>query len=244
MAFLIGTSGYSYPKWKGTFYPEKLPTNEMLNYYSSHFQTVEINNTFYRPPTEQFLRAWARQVPANFRFVLKAPQDITHTRRLVNTRDAVTHFARTANALESRLGALLFQLPPNFRKDESKLAELLEQVPVSVRIALEFRHESWFCDEVFALLKQRDAAMCLADADDDLEVPFVATASWGYLRLRRDEYGDTALQQWALRVAGEKWNDAFVFFKHEDTGTGPRYAAQLANMLAAQTPATSTRRAA
>lgn len=227
----VGTSGYSYPKWKGSFYPAKFPTKDMLGYYASRFGAVEINNTFYRPPTAELLDGWAAQVPPHFRFVLKAPQEITHRKRLVGVEGLVGSFVETARTLGDRLGPLLFQLPPNFKKDAAKLRGLLELLPTGCRAALEFRHPSWFDTEVFTILRQHQAALCVAEADDDLEVPFVATANWGYLRLRRAGYDDTALSVWAGRIAAQRWRESFCFFKHEDTGTGPRFAAWLTELL-------------
>jgi uncharacterized protein YecE (DUF72 family) len=231
MNFYVGTSGYSYPEWKGTFYPAKMQAKQMLGFYASHFRTVEINNTFYRPPTEQLLAAWAAQVPANFRFVLKAPQEITHVKRLAGAGELVSSLFATARTLKDRLGAVLFQLPPNFRKDVSLLRAFLASLPPGVPVAFEFRQQGWFCDEVFALLRERGAGLCVADADDELDVPFVATADWGYLRLRRPDY-DVALTEWADRLRSQNWRECFVFFKHEDAGAGPRMATRLLELLA------------
>jgi uncharacterized protein YecE (DUF72 family) len=231
MHFFVGTSGYSYPEWKGTFYPAKMQTKQMLGFYASRFRTVEINNTFYRPPTIQLLEAWAGQVPADFRFVLKAPQEITHVKRLAGAGEQVSALFATAGVLKDRLGAVLFQLPPNFRKDVPLLRAFLASLPAGVRAAFEFRHQGWFCDSVFALLRERGAGLCVADADDELEVPFVATAEWGYLRLRRADYDDTALAEWADRLRSQNWRECFVFFKHEDAGTGPRFATRLLELL-------------
>jgi uncharacterized protein YecE (DUF72 family) len=231
MNFFVGTSGYSYPEWKGSFYPAKLPAKQMLGYYAARFRTVEINNTFYRPPTAQLLETWAAQVPADFRFVLKAPQEITHTKQLAGVGAMVAELIETAGTLKERFGPILFQLPPNFRKDVPRLRAFLALLPVGCRIAFEFRHQSWFCDEVFALLRTHGAGLCIADADDELEVPFVPTAQWGYLRLRRPEYDDTLLEQWAERVRAQSWGDCFVFFKHEDAGKGPRMATRFLELL-------------
>jgi uncharacterized protein YecE (DUF72 family) len=232
MNFFVGTSGYSYPEWKGTFYPAKMPPKQMLGFYGAQFRTVEINNTFYRPPTEQLLGAWAAQVPADFRFVLKAPQEITHVKRLAGAGELVSALLAAAAALKDRLGPVLFQLPPNFRKDAGLLRAFLASLPSGGRAAFEFRNQGWFCDEVFSLLREHGAGLCVADAEDDLEVPFVATADWGYLRLRRPDYDDTALQGWADRLRSRSWREAYVFFKHEDAGAGPRMAARLLELLA------------
>ena len=231
MNVFVGTSGFAYPKWKGRFYPAKLPNAEMLSYYASHFRTVEINNSFYKMPDPVVLEGWAGEVPAEFRFAFKAPQGITHFKRLKEVGERVDVFLKTVGVLKKRLGPLLFQLPPNFKKDVPRLRDLLALLNPPSRVAMEFRHASWFDDEVFALLRKRNTALCIAEADDDLEVPFVATADWGYLRLRRDGYSASALKRWATRIASQNWRDCFVFFKHEDTGTGPAFASRLLKAL-------------
>ncbi|HWB12331.1 MAG TPA: DUF72 domain-containing protein [Pirellulales bacterium] len=224
MTLYVGTSGYSYKEWKGNFYPQKLPANQMLKFYGEQFRTVEINNTFYRMPKAAVVEAWANTVPADFRFVLKAPKQITHIKVLKDAADSVAYFVEVAGALGQRLGPLLFQLPPTAKKDVPRLRAFLELLPPSARAAFEFRHASWFDDEVFDLLRDRSAALCIAEADNDLEVPFVSTADWGYLRLRRPDYSETELTAWAKRVKDQGWQDAFVFFKHEDEGKGPKMA--------------------
>jgi uncharacterized protein YecE (DUF72 family) len=234
MNFYVGTSGFSYPKWKGSFYPAKLPAKQMLGFYATQFRTVEINNSFRHMPAASALEAWAGQVPADFRFVIKAPQAITHFRRLKGADELVSSYLETAGALKERLGPLLFQLPPNFKKDVPRLRAFLALLAPGCRAAMEFRHPSWFDDEVFGLLRDHRVALCVADEDDDLEVPFVATADWGYLRLRRDDYDAAALSAWAARVRAQGWRDCFVFFKHEDTGKGPRMASLLLDALAAK----------
>ena len=226
MRLMVGTSGYSYKEWKGTFYPEGLPASRMLQYYAGHFQTVEINNTFYRMPDEKTVSRWAGEVPDEFRFVLKAPQRITHQKKLIAVEDDVRFFFDAGAALGGKLGAALFQLPPWFRCDPARLRALLALVPAGLRAALEVRHESWLDEEVYAILREHDAALCLSDTDevtnpDTLVVP---TASWGYLRLRRTDYSDAALAAWKQRIAAAPWSDAFVFFKHEDEGKGPAFA--------------------
>lgn len=230
MTHHVGTSGFAYPKWKGSFYPAKFPNKDMLGYYAGRFSAVEINNTFYTPPTAALLEGWAAQVPANFRFVLKASQDITHRKRLKKVGDLVASFLETSAVLKKRLGPILFQLPPNFKKDVDRLGRLLELLPKGCKAAVEFRHLSWFDDEVYGVLRKRKAALCVAEADD-LETPCVATAGWGYLRLRKEKYTGKALSAWAKRIAGQAWSECFTFFKHEDTGTGPRYAAKLLELL-------------
>lgn len=227
----VGTSGYSYPKWKGSFYPAKLPAKQMLRFYGERFRAVEINSTYYALPKPSALEAWAGEVPTGFRFVLKAPQRITHIQRLRESGEAVASFLEVAGVLKERLGPLLFGLPPNFKKDVPRLRAFLSLLPVGGRVAFEFRHPSWFDDEVFGLLREHQVVLCVADADDDLEVPFVATAGWGYLRLRRADYDDTTLTTWAKRVQDQGWRETFVFFKHEDEGKGPQFAARFLELV-------------
>lgn len=224
MSLYAGTSGYAYPAWKGRFYPEDLPAKRMLHYYAQQFRAVEINNSFYRMPTAALLQAWADEVPPEFRFVLKAPRQITHVQRLRGAGEALAHFVEVAGALQARLGPLLFQLPPNLAKDLARLRDFLALLPRERRAAFEFRHASWFDDEVFGLLREHGAALCIAEAEGDLEVPFVATADWGYLRLRRLDYGDRELRAWAERLREQAWRETYVFFKHEDEARGPQMA--------------------
>jgi uncharacterized protein YecE (DUF72 family) len=225
----IGTSGYAYKEWKGHFYPEKLPADGMLAYYASRLDTVEINNTFYRMPTEKLLLQWGAQVPDGFTFVLKLAQKITHIRRLKDAGEELRYFLTTATALGDKLGPTLVQLPPNMKKDLPRLTDFLAQFPTRWQAAFEFRHASWFADDVYDALRARDAALCVADTDEEegesQRAPaIVATASWGYLRLRREDYDLRALKRWAALVADQGWTDAYVFFKHEDAGTGPKLA--------------------
>jgi uncharacterized protein YecE (DUF72 family) len=236
MDLFVGTSGYSYKEWKGTFYPKDLSAQKMLPYYGERFRTVEINNTFYRMPKASVLEGWAEAVPADFKFVLKAPQQITHILRLKNAEDSLSYLLEVAGALGKRRGPLLFQLPPNARKDVPRLREFLALFPVERCAAFEFRHASWFDDEVFALLREKQAALCIAEAEGDLEVPFVATADWGYLRLRRPDYGDAELKAWVKRVQDQKWQDAFVYFKHEDEGKGPQMAKRFLELAGLPAP--------
>jgi uncharacterized protein YecE (DUF72 family) len=196
----------------------------MLRFYGERFRSVEINNTFYRMPKTSVLEAWANDVPPEFRFVLKASQRITHVQRLKEAGDSVSYLLKVAGTLKERLGPLLFQLPPYLRKDLARLREFLALLPPDRRLAFEFRHESWFDPELFALLREHQAALCIAEAEDGVEVPFVSTADWGYLRLRRPDYGDAELKAWVKRVRQENWRDAFIFFKHEDEGKAPQMA--------------------
>lgn len=224
MNLYVGTSGYSYKEWKGKFYPEDLPEKQMLRFYAERFGSVEINNTFYRMPKESVLEAWAQEVPENFKFVLKGPQKITHMQRLKDTDGSVAYFLKVAEVLRGRLGPLLFQLPPYLKKDLPRLRDFMKLLPADRRFAFEFRHGSWLDLEVFTLLREHQAALCIAESEDGVNAPFESTANWGYLRLRRPDYGDKELTEWVDRVRGQGWGDAFVFFKHEDEALGPAMA--------------------
>lgn len=226
----VGTSGYSYKEWKGNFYPEDLPAKEMLSYYSRRLPAVEINNTFYRLPQPSMIENWKAQVPVGFRFSIKATQRITHIKRLNNVADETKYLMETAALLEERLGVVLFQLPPNMKKDTGRLGTFLELLPAETRAAFEFRHESWFDDETFGLLREKDCALVVSDTDEKPLTEIISTANWGYLRLRRTAYEESDLAEWLKRVKDQKWKDAFVFFKHEDEGVGPKLAAQFIEM--------------
>jgi uncharacterized protein YecE (DUF72 family) len=228
----IGTSGYSYPEWKGSFYPEKIAAKDMLRFYGEKFPTVEINNTFYRMPKEDVLRGWAEQVPEDFAFVIKASQRITHFKRLKECDDLLRYLFRVADALGPRLGPLLFQLPPNFKKDLPRLESFFAAMPERRRVAVEFRHASWFDDEVFEALRRQGAALCVSDTGEEPVAPLVATTDWGYLRLRRENFSDEELREWARRIREQPWSDAFVFLKHEEEGIGPKLAARLTELCA------------
>ena len=231
MQIRVGTSGWSYKGWKGSFYPSDLAADDMLRFYATRLPTVEINNSFYRIPREKVLMDWAAQVPAEFRFVLKASRRITHINRLASQDDSLDYFLKTVNVLGERLGPTLFQCPPSLRLDLPRLRDFLERVPRTWRAALEFRHASWFTDEVYEALRAHDVALVAAEEDEDA-TPLVATASWGYLRLRRTLYSTEELAAWAARVAGQPWKEAFVFLKHdEEGGTGPDAAVRLREMI-------------
>jgi uncharacterized protein YecE (DUF72 family) len=232
---LVGTSGYSYAPWKGSFYPEKLPAARMLGYYAERFPTVEINNTFYRMPAPEMLRKWAAETPETFRFVLKSPRRITHERKLADVDDSVSRLFEAAAELGPKLGPILFQLPPFLRKDVPRLSAFLAGLPAGARAAFEFRHESWFDAETYDALRARGAALCIAEAED-LATPLEATAPWGYLRLRRQDYGDADIAAWADRIRAQRWDTAYVFFKHEDEGKGPQLANKLIQSLATSSP--------
>ena len=240
MNLYVGTSGFSYKEWKGSFYPKDIPAAQMLRFYSEHFRSVEINNTFYGIPKASAVAAWAREVPGSFQFAIKAPQRITHRRELTGApetmsqlMEAVGPLQQRLGPLQQRLGPLLFQLPPYMKKDAIRLRELLGLLRPRQRGAFEFRHPSWFDEEIFEVLRDHQSPLCIADDDNDMNVPFVSTADWGYLRLRRLDYNDTALKEWVTRIRRQKWKDAFIFFKHEDTGKGPQFAAKFIEFAAA-----------
>lgn len=236
MRIAVGTSGYAYKEWKGVFYPADLKPDGFLSFYASQLRAVEINATFYRMPTEKTLLGWAGQVGDGFCFVLKAPQTITHRKRLKDCAEDWTYFMQTASCLGPKLGPTLVQLPPNMKLDLPRLREFAALIPRTWRVAFEFRHASWFDDAVYQTLREHHAALCLADTDpaeSELRVPPVSTADWGYLRLRKVSYSEAELRQWADYVQDQQWKDAFVFFKHEDAGTGPRLAAQFERMTEA-----------
>jgi uncharacterized protein YecE (DUF72 family) len=223
MRLYVGTSGFSYKEWKGSFYPEDLPASGMLRYYAERLSAVEINNTFYRMPRSEMLAQWAAQVPEGFVFVLKASQRITHQKRLKEAGDAVDYFFRAARSLAERLGPVLFQLPPNLKKDLPRLVDFLAVLPGDCRAAFEFRHASWFEPDVFEALRARGQALCLAE-DEELATPVEATADWGYARLRRQDYGPEDLRRRADAYREMPWKELYVFFKHEEGGAGPALA--------------------
>ncbi|MGH9195093.1 MAG: DUF72 domain-containing protein, partial [Acidimicrobiia bacterium] len=218
----IGTSGYNYPEWKGSFYPSDLPAAKMLPYYASRFATVEINYTFYRMPTERLLIGWAAATPESFKFTLKAPRRITHDLRLHHCDALVRTFCEVANVLGSRLGVLLFQLPPSMKKALTTLETFLGTLPPGARPAFEFRHPSWHDPEVYDRLRASNAALCIADSPK-LSTPLVETADFGYLRLRDEGYTSDDLDRWAevIERRQDRWRETFVYFKHEEQGKGP-----------------------
>jgi uncharacterized protein YecE (DUF72 family) len=230
MRVLAGTSGWQYREWRGSFYPEDIAIDGMLTYYGDHFPAVEVNNTFYRLPKESVLRGWAEQVPDGFRFVLKASRRITHSARLKEEAvDPLTYLLRTAAALGDHLGPILFQLPPNLKKDVPRLTGFLDHLPAGTRAAFEFRHPSWHDDDVVDALRARNLALCVASTESE-ETPLHATARYGYLRLRKEAYDEGELAAWTDRIRGQPWDEAYVFFKHEDEGTGPRLAARFMDL--------------
>jgi uncharacterized protein YecE (DUF72 family) len=221
----VGTSGYSYKEWKGIFYPEKVSPKEMLRFYSGHFNTVEINNTFYRMPTEAILSGWADQVPDGFVFAFKAPQVITHIKRLRNVASETEYFLKTLSMLGKKLGPVLFQFPTTFHADLPVLKNFLSLLPRTMSFTFEFRNPSWLDETVLGLLREKGCSLCTPDSDENATTEIITTASWGYLRLRRVNYTKAELSQWLKGIVSQKWQKAFVFFKHEEeTGKGPDMA--------------------
>ena len=222
MKLLAGTSGYSFKEWKGVFYPEDIKADAMLGFYATKFPTIEINNTFYRLPKEHVLEEWASQVPDGFSFAIKASQRITHHTRLkVESQSLVEFLLKNTSVLAERLGPILFQLPPNLKKDLPRLANFLSYLPEGRKYTFEFRHESWFDEDTFSLLRDRDIALCISESAE-LSCPLVCTASWGYLRLHRLDYSAADLGEWAVKVAAQAWDTAYLYFKHDEgEGSGP-----------------------
>ena len=219
---LAGASGYSYKEWQGSFYPEKIKPDAMLAWYAERLPTVEINNTFYQMPKVSVLEHWAAATPEHFRFAIKASRRITHDARLKAdaAADSVAYLYRTLETLGAKRGPVLFQLPPFLKKDLPRLTDFLHVLPDDHRAAFEFRHDSWFDDDVYAALKTAGAALCLSEREDDAPPPLVETAPWGYVRLRLEEYSDDALAQWAQRLLATTWQDIHVYLMHEPTAPG------------------------
>jgi uncharacterized protein YecE (DUF72 family) len=223
----VGTSGYNYPEWRGTFYPEKFSTDKMLAYYAERFPTVEINYTFYRMPTEKLLAGWAAGTPEAFSFTLKAPRRITHDSKLQRCEDITQTFCRTAQTLGSKLALLLFQLPPTFKKNVEILRAFTEILPEGTRAAFEFRHPSWFEADVFDVLRARRLALCVADSEK-LSAPVEITADYAYFRLRDEGYQQADIERWGRMIRELPGvSEAYVYFKHEEQGLGPEFAKRL-----------------
>lgn len=237
MKLWVGTSGYNYPEWKGSFYPQKMPAARMLAYYAERFSTVEINYTFYRVPTARILAGWDQETPPGFRLTLKAPKRITHIAKLKDCAELLAYFVKTAATLGPKLGALLFQLPPYLRKDLGVLDEFLPQLPPGTCAAFEFRHASWMDAEVFERLRARNVALCIADSEK-FSTPVELTADYAYFRLRDEGYTAQDLARWAqvIREKAAHCSDVFVYFKHEEAGIGPQFARTLLAALADPTP--------
>lgn len=230
MRIRAGTSGFSYAAWKGSFYPPKLPASRMLTAYAERLPTVEINATFYRMPQAKTLGSWRAAVPPGFVFALKGSRRVTHLKRLVDVGEEVAYFYRTAAELEGTLGPVLWQLPPTAKKDLGRLREFLELLPRGGHAAIEFRHATWFADDVLSALRDAGVALCIAE-DEERSTPAIATAGFGYLRLRRPDYDVAALARWAERVRSCPWTEAFVFFKHEEEARGPEYALRFGQLV-------------
>jgi len=228
----IGTSGYNYPEWKGLFYPGDLPAGRMLGFYAERFSTVEINYTFYRMPTPTVVAGWLAGTPDGFTFALKAPQRITHMARLRDCQESLARFLHVAGGLGDRAAPLLFQLPPNLKSDLPRLEAFLELLPAGTRAAFEFRHPSWLEDETLTLLRAHNAALCIADSER-MDTPAVLTADYAYFRLRDEGYEADDIAAWADTIAETTagCRDAFVYFKHEEAGKGPVFAAMLRGHL-------------
>ncbi len=232
MAIWVGTSGYNYPEWRGSFYPEKFSTTKMLPYYSERFSTVEINYTYYRTPNAKILSGWSEVTPQRFKFTLKAPKRITHVARLKDCADLLQYFAKTAATLGPKLGVLFFQLPPYLKKDLALLEAFLDAFPSDVKAAFEFRHQSWLNDEVYARLRARNLALCVAESEK-LSTPVEITADYAYFRLRDEGYTPLDIARWARTIHDKTsaCTDAFVYFKHEEAGKGPEFARLLLEAL-------------
>lgn len=240
MKVRVGTSGYSFAPWRGSFYPSDLAAKSMLPYYAERLPAVEINNTFYQQPRAAAVAGWVEQTPASFRFAIKAPQRITHWKRLAGAEEDTRHLLATIEGLGERLGCVLYQLPPNLKVDAPRLEaflELLADAAPHRRAAFEFRHPSWANDETLALLGRFGCAWVLAETDDEPLALRLSGAPWGYLRLRKTDYTGADLDAWARRLGELVWEEAFVFFKHEDEGKGPKLAAALIERLATLAPA-------
>lgn len=232
MKLHVGTSGYGYKEWKGIFYPEKISPKEMLRFYGERFNTVEINYTFHHMPTEKLLTSWMELVPDRFAFVFKAPQVMTHVKRLKEVGEEAEYFFRTLSLLERRLGAVLFQFPPSFRANLPRLETFLALIPENVRCAFEFRSPTWLETGIADILAYRGCCLCTADTDEIPAHEIFGAAPWGYLRLRRSSYTDADLLQWAQRVHEQQWDQAFVFFKHEEEAMGPKLALRFQELAA------------
>lgn len=228
----IGTSGYNYPEWRGSFYPSDLAAKKMLPYYAARFPSVEINYTFYRMPTEKLVAGWAAQTPSPFKLTLKAPRRITHDGRLKNVGPLVSSFCQIAGTLGDKLGALLFQLPPSARKDLALFDTFLDDLPPRVCAAFEFRHQSWHDEDVFDRLARRGLALCIADSEK-MTTPVRITTEYAYFRLRDEGYTPADIARWAetIRETTAACRDVFIYFKHEEQGKGPELASALRSHL-------------
>ena len=231
-----GASGYAYKEWKGTFYPADLADDSLLDFYARYLPAVEINNTFYRNPKREVLTRWANCTPDHFRFAIKATRRITHDGRLkleAGVEEPLKYLYGSLDALGDKLAAVLFQLPPNLKKDLPRLQAFLALLPTDHRAAFEFRNDSWFDDDVYAALKTVGASLCFSERADNAPPPLVETAPWGYVRLRLESYTEADLTAWAERLAATGWQQTYCYFMHEPTAPG--YAATLNRLAGAQT---------
>ena len=227
MKLWAGASGYAFKEWQGSFYPEKIAPDAMLPFYAERLPSVEINNTFYQMPKAAVLEKWVQAVPAAFRFAVKASRRITHDARLKadDAADSVQYLYRMLQSLGDHRGPVLFQTPPFLKKDVPRLAEFIALLPDGHRAAFEFRHDSWFADDVYDTLKTAAASLCLSEREDHGLPPLVETAPWGYVRLRLEHYTDAQLAEWAARLRETRWQDTYAYFMHEPTA--PAYAQAL-----------------
>jgi len=216
MNIYVGTSGFAHKEWEGKFYPEKISPKEMLRFYAERLNTVEINNTFYHMPKESVLTSWAEQVPRDFVFALKAPQVITHMKQLRNVFEQTEYLFRSLSVLDRKLGPILFQFPKSFHVDRPALEGFLPLIPGTASCAFDFRSPTWLEGGALDLLREKGCSWCIEDTDENPIEKIISTAPWGYLRLRRSDYTDADLSQWAERILLQKWERAFVYFKHED----------------------------
>jgi uncharacterized protein YecE (DUF72 family) len=228
---LVGTSGFAYKEWKGSFYPEKLPAKKYLSYYAEHFRTTEINNTFYRMPTAKLCEGWYAEVPADFSFTLKLSQRITHFKRLKNVDDEMAFFLDSAASLKEKLGPILVQLPPNFKKDLEVLEAFLEKFANHGRLAFEFRHASWFDDDLFDLLRKHNSAFGVVEKEEGESgvTPREVTGSFVYMRLRKGDYSNDEMVEWA-RWMQTQTVPVYCYLKHDERA--PTLANQLLSALA------------
>ena len=240
----IGTSGFAHKEWKGSFYPEKIPAKDMLRYYGTQLGSVEINNTFYHMPNGTVLASWASQVGSDFVFALKAPQVITHMKRLQHVSSETGYFFKSLSVLEKKLGPVLFQFPKTFRADPAVLKEFLALVPQGALCAFEFRSPTWRDETTLNLLREKRCSLCIAEDDETPAGEIVSTAAWGYLRLRRNDYNDGDLDQWAERILAQKWDKAFVYFKHEGEVGGAEMAMRFRKIVEEKIQAVVTGKAA
>ncbi|MFZ0452760.1 MAG: DUF72 domain-containing protein [Ignavibacteriaceae bacterium] len=230
MKLYVGTSGYSYKEWKGSFYPEEIKPDKMLEFYSEQFSTVEINNTFYRVPQRSVLETWRQQVPEDFRFSIKAPQRITHMKKLKDVDEDIRYFIDIIISLGNKLGIVLFQFPPYFRKNLELLKNFTNLLPKNITAAFEFRHESWFGDDLYSFLNEKSFPLCLSETDKEPDIGITGTASKGYLRLRKSDYSKKEIKNWHDKIKRQNWETVFVFFRHEDEAKGPKFARQLIDL--------------